>query len=187
MIQYIRKESRCRSCPFRKQNKVWGMGGKSGDIVFLGDAPNEREDQKCKPFVGEAGKCGLDVILKKKEIVRENNFITYVINCRPPDNNFNCAEAKEARYLCKAGLLEELFFLKKNGYKIIVPMGNNALTSFGFNGEISKIRGRIYTERDFKIVPVYHPEYVLENNSDSVWKEWEEDFDKILKIHYNIV
>ena len=66
----------CQKCPLGKtrNNFVFGVGNPQADIVFIGEAPGEKEDLLGIPFVGRAGKL-LDKILSAIKLSRDDIYI----------------------------------------------------------------------------------------------------------------
>lgn len=177
---YERQTVKCNGCPLANANRVWGRGNERGNIVFIGEAPGEEEDKNAEPFVGRAGKL-FRKTLKEVSIRVGNNWITNVINCRPPRNNFSDKRTKIARKKhCNNGIYEELEFLKEQGYRVAVPLGNNACEAFDLY-KISKIHGNVYKMYDLIVIPTYHPSYILRNGGEGskLWNDWVADFEKI--------
>ena len=77
----------CQKCPLggTRTNFVFGVGNPKADIVFVGEAPGEKEDLAGEPFVGRAGKL-LDKILTAIDLSRNDVYICNVLKCRPPKN-----------------------------------------------------------------------------------------------------
>ncbi|MCS5640791.1 MAG: uracil-DNA glycosylase, partial [Candidatus Marinimicrobia bacterium] len=77
----------CLKCELghTRSNFVFGVGNPNADIVFVGEAPGEKEDLIGEPFVGRSGKL-LDKILAAINLSREDIYICNVIKCRPPNN-----------------------------------------------------------------------------------------------------
>jgi len=77
----------CQRCPLHRSrtNLVFGEGNPEADLMFIGEAPGETEDQTGRPFVGKAGQL-LTQILAAVGIQREEVYITNVVKCRPPGN-----------------------------------------------------------------------------------------------------
>ncbi len=93
----------------------------SGDlrslVVFVGEGPGEKEDQKGAPFVGRAGKM-LDRLLNEEGLPRERIMITNTVKCRPPDNRRPLPDEMQA---CFPYLEQEL-----QDRQLIVAMGRTA-------------------------------------------------------------
>lgn len=178
--KYVRQSVKCDDCPLNYRNKVWGEGNCKGNngLIFLGEAPGANEDKHGRPFVGRAGKI-LNKALKEVGIHRFRSWVTNVINCQPPQNNFQATDTKIAlKKHCAEGLYEELDFLYNKGFRIIVPLGRNACGAFDINGKMGDIRGNIYNFNKYTIIPTYHPSYIARKGGvGSVeWYYWLEDF-----------
>ena len=64
---------------------MFGAGNADADVMFVGEAPGEKEDLQGVPFVGAAGKL-LGKLLGDVGLSREDVFIANVLKCRPPQN-----------------------------------------------------------------------------------------------------
>lgn len=137
-------------------NPVPGHGNPKSDIVFIGEAPGQKEDEQGIPFVGQAGKL-LDELLKTINLNREDVYITNVVKFRPPDNRDPTPEEKEA---CLPFLQMELAIIKP---KVIVPLGRHALTQFFTKMSITDAHGKVHTVGNMTVFPIYHPAAALHN------------------------
>jgi DNA polymerase len=195
MIEFNRtKYTNCKDCPLNSMNKVFGRGDEdrnfNSGIIFLGEAPGVEEDRQKKPFVGQSGKL-LDLVLHEVGIHRDYCWITNRIICRPPQNNFNADGLPEAISLCSHGLFQEFKYLREEaGYKIIVPLGANALGAFKLKG-IKRYKGQVINDidLDMKVIPTYHPSYLVRNGgkilkeeNNELWESWKKDFELVKEI-----
>ena len=66
----------CQKCPLgsTRNHFVFGIGNEKADIVFIGEAPGEKEDLEGKPFVGRSGKL-LDKMLSAIELTRDDIYM----------------------------------------------------------------------------------------------------------------
>jgi len=176
------KYNKCNECPLRDRNRVYGRGPGSGPvpIALIGEAPGRDEDAAGEPFVGAAGRM-LNYALGKAGILRHRCWITNVISCRPPANDFDSSEAIEATELCKPGFQAELKYVKKRGLKVIAPLGNNAMIALGLESGITKFRGSVFVVDAIPIVPTFHPSFIQRGNFKHE-VTWLNDFEKIKKL-----
>ena len=138
-------------------NPVPGDGNPNADIMFIGEAPGEKEDELGKPFVGRAGTF-LNELLESIKLKREDVYITSVVKFRPPDNRDPTPEEKEA---CMPFLKLEIALIKP---KVIVPLGRHALGSFLPKLNITTAHGQAQSLNDaIAIFPLYHPAAALHN------------------------
>lgn len=137
-------------------NTVPGEGNVEAEILFVGEAPGQKEDELGRPFVGAAGKL-LDQLIESIGLKREHVFIANLIKHRPPGNRDPLPDeiAAYTPYLD-----EQLAIIKP---KLIVTLGRYSMTYFlGPNLVISKIHGQ--PKRNVKgqvVIPMYHPAAAL--------------------------
>jgi len=157
---------------------VPGKGNANAEIVFIGEAPGKKEDEKGEPFVGAAGKF-LDEMLGAIKLKREDIYITNVVKYRPPNNRDPNPEEKSS---CRAWLLEELKIISP---KLIVFLGRHAMNNFFPDLQISSAHGKLLI-KPFKgmstkyFFPLYHPAAALYDGS--MREVLMADFGKIPKV-----
>lgn len=160
--------------------KVMGDGPKNAEIMFIGEALGQEEVIQQKPFVGSAGKL-LNEAIVNAGLKREDVYVTNVCKCRPPDNR--TPTNKEIK-CCDNFLLDEIKEVKP---KVICVLGGTALLSILKRKGISTIRGNIFDWEiklreptdafdetsilKVKVIPTYHPAYVLRWPVQSLYKE----------------
>ena len=120
-------------------------------------------------------------ILNAINIKRENVYITNVVNYRPPNNRKPSLEEVKS---CIPWLDKQIDFLDP---KIIVLAGSTAVESFlNIKQPISKIRGEWIEKDDIKVMPIFHPSYLLRNPSKEPgkpkWLTWQ-DLKKVKKVY----
>jgi len=171
-LHFLRKQvSECRKCPLAatRTNAVFGEGSERAQLLFVGEAPGEEEDLQGRPFVGKAGKF-LDQMIERIGLRREEVFICNVLKCRPPNNRD--PEPMEAE-ACKNYLLSQLELI---GPKIICTLGKHAYnTLLGVDEKITRIRGALTSYNGIKLLPTYHPAFLLRNQNrvKEVWEDME--------------
>jgi len=168
--------SQCQKCKLHttRNNIVIGIGPCPCDLMLIGEAPGEQEDLKGEPFVGKAGKL-LDQILASVDLDRKRNvYIANTIKCRPPNNR---NPLPEEIYACKDWLDIQIKLVNP---KIIVLSGSVAMKmAFPDRKEgITKQRGLWQKWKDIDTIVVFHPSYLLRNQSRAVgspkWHTWQD-------------
>lgn len=153
---------------FSKNKIVFGEGNIESPLLFLGEGPGRDEDLTGRPFVGRAGQLLTKMILAMG-LSRNEIYITNVIKCRLPDNRRPTME--EIAIEKKLILDQEIAILKP---KIICTLGASAMYALlGPNTQFSKIRGQFFEGPGYKILPTYHPAYLLRNPAAKtmVWRD----------------
>jgi uracil-DNA glycosylase family 4 len=151
------KTENCKSCPYFSNKYVPAKGPTSAEIVIIGEAPGEQEERLGEPFVGGAGKV-LSMLLNQAGIMRQECYITNVLKCRPPKNNIHTSDARSAIEHCKLILNAELRSLHP---KVTVPTGNVPLEALDIKHKITEIRGSVLMTNWGKVIPTFHPAYLL--------------------------
>jgi len=172
--------SKCTKCELYKRRKqaVSGEGNPDSELVFIGEAPGREEDEQGKPFVGQAGKL-LTKIINAMDLSRDDVFIGNIIKCRPPNNRNPYPYEIEC---CEPYLIKQLNFIQP---KIICTLGKFATQSLlKTDISISMIRGNFQDYHGIKVMPTFHPAYLLRNPSGKrpVWEDMKKIM-KELKIH----
>jgi len=147
----------CRGCELYKtrKNLVFGTGNRSADLMFVGEAPGEREDETGIPFVGAAGQL-LDKYLIAVGLERENVYIANILKCRPPRNRDPLPEEGDA---CIGFLREQVKLIRP---KIIVCLGRiSAMRLIKPDFKITREHGIIVKKGAFAMTAVYHPAALL--------------------------
>lgn len=152
---------RCELCRTRK-NTVFGSGSVNTPLVIVGEGPGADEDEQGLPFVGKAGQL-LTQILTAGGIDRESVYITNVVKCRPP-NNRNPEQTEMMK--CGDFLEAQLMLLRP---RILVCLGNVPLKWILKTSEgITALRGKWIKWRGIDVFPMFHPSYLLRNQSKEV-------------------
>ena len=147
----------CRGCELYKtrKNLVFGTGNRSADLMFVGEAPGEREDETGIPFVGAAGQL-LDKYLIAVGLERESVYIANILKCRPPRNRDPLPEEGDA---CIGFLREQVKLIRP---KIIVWLGRiSAMRLIKPDFKITREHGIIVKKGAFAMTAVYHPAALL--------------------------
>jgi uracil-DNA glycosylase family 4 len=158
---------RCKLCTLGRKQIVFGVGNPHAKLMFVGEAPGRDEDIQGIPFVGRAGQ-KLTQIIEAIGLTREDVYIANVIKCRPPENR-NPEPDEVAQ--CEPFLFRQVDTIKP---KVIVALGTFAAKSLlKSTDSISRLRGRVYDYRGAKLVPTFHPAFLLRNPScrREVWED----------------
>ena len=152
----------CTLCDLSKTrtNVVFGEGNLNAKLMFIGEGPGAEEDKTGKPFVGRAGKLLTKIILNVLNLTREDVYIANIVKCRPPNNRVPTIEEAET---CKVYLLKQIDIINP---KILVCLGKTAFMYLMNNDlPISKVRGQIFDYKEKKVIPTFHPSFLLRNPS----------------------
>jgi len=162
----------CTLCQLHetRNNTVPGSGNIiDPDLMFIGEAPGQDEDETGLPFVGRAGKL-LTKIIKALGYERYEVFIANVLKCRPPNNRDPKPDEREQ---CFPFLKEQIAFVQP---KVIITLGLPAakvILSLSEDTKMGDVRGKLYKYKNIPVIPTYHPAYLLRNPSakKTVWND----------------
>lgn len=160
--------SRCKLHALGRKQVVFGVGNPDADLMFVGEAPGADEDLKGVPFVGRAGQLLTDIIEKGLKMSRSDVYIANVIKCRPPENRNPEPDEVET---CEPFLFRQIDAIRP---KVIVALGKFAAQALLRTLDpISRLRGRVFDYRGAKLIPTFHPAYLLRNPSSKreVWED----------------
>jgi uracil-DNA glycosylase family 4 len=159
--------TRCKLHALGRKQIVFGVGKADADLMFVGEAPGGDEDIQGIPFVGRAGQL-LTKIIEAIGLTRDDVYIANVIKCRPPQNRNPEPDEVDT---CEPFLFQQIDAIKP---KVIVALGTFAARALLRTLDpISRLRGRVFAYRGAKLIPTFHPAYLLRNPSSKreVWED----------------
>src|SRR5438309_8358007 len=159
--------TRCKLHTLGRRQIVFGVGNPNADLMFVGEAPGADEDVQGIPFVGRAGQL-LTKIIEAINLTRDDVYIANVIKCRPPGNRNPEQDEVDT---CEPFLFQQIDVIKP---KVIVALGTFAARALLRTLDpISRLRGRVYDYRGAKLIPTFHPAYLLRNPASKreVWED----------------
>jgi DNA polymerase len=159
----------CTRCNLHRSRKhvVFGEGNAKAELMLIGEAPGEQEDQQGRPFVGKAGQL-LDKILKAIEFEREEIFIANILKCRPPNNRDPLPEEIEQ---CIPHLIKQIAMIQPG---IILALGRIAAqTLLNTTQSLNQLREKKHEFQGIPLLVTFHPAALLRNPQ---WKRntWED-------------
>jgi uracil-DNA glycosylase len=163
MTQLVGEYAECRRCPLhaKRTHVVPGAGALDARLVVIGEAPGAEEDSQALPFVGPSGQL-LTKMLAAIGLSRDEVFITNIVKCRPPGNrNPERAEIET----CRPFLNRQLAIIRPEAILLLGKFAARTLLGIDEEVSISKLRGRVYLLEGTRVVPTFHPAYLLRTPS----------------------
>lgn len=159
----------CTECALSRsrRNPVFGEGRSDADLMFIGEAPGLQEDIQARPFVGKAGIL-LTKIIEAIGLKREDVYIANCLKCRPPQNRNPFPLEIVA---CREFFMKQIKIINP---RVICSLGKFASQTVLMSEEsISRLRGKFYNFENIKVMPTFHPAYLLRNPHDKrlVWED----------------
>ena len=149
----------CRLCETRR-NTVFEDGSRQARLLFFGEGPGADEDAQGVPFVGRAGEL-LTKMIAAMQFSRQEVYICNTVKCRPPGNRNPEPDETEA---CRAFAERQIELVNP---EVIVVLGAVPLRFLFPNvfGGIRMLRGKWMEYKGIRVMPTYHPAYLLRNPS----------------------
>ncbi len=169
-LKQVRQEmGDCKRCKLAstRTNVVFGDGDPKAGLVFVGEGPGADEDKQGLPFVGKAGQL-LTRIIEAMELKRGEVYICNIVKCRPPGNRNPEPDEIAA---CEPFLIQQLEAINP---RIICTLGTFASqTLLRTKTPISRLRGKFHEYRGIKLMPTFHPAFLLRNPNmkRAVWED----------------
>lgn len=167
----------CQKCGLGKlrNRAVPGEGGIDSGLMFVGEGPGAEENIQGRPFVGRAGQL-LTRIIEAMQFSRPEVYITNIVKCQPPGNRNPLTDEVEA---CRPYLLRQIEIIQP---AVIVALG--AVPAHFFvpgDMRISSLRGTFFDYGSIKVMPTYHPSYLVRNEGNRKLKKdvWD-DMKKVM-------
>jgi DNA polymerase len=160
----------CTRCKLHTQGRtqiVFGVGNPNADLMFVGEAPGADEDIQGIPFVGRAGQL-LTKMIEAMGFKRDDVYIANVLKCRPPGNRN--PEPDEIA-TCEPFLFQQLASIEP---QVVIALGAFAArTLLKTDAPISRLRGRVFDYRGAKLIPTFHPSFLLRSpaNKREAWDD----------------
>jgi DNA polymerase len=165
----------CHLCNLSKtrKNVVFGEGNRNANLMFVGEGPGASEDETGQVFVGRAGTILTNIIENVLNLKRKDVYIANIVKCRPPGNRVPDMEEVSA---CKPYLMQQIEIVNP---KIIVALGSTSFHHLTgeYETHISKVRGEVLELGNAKLIPTFHPNFLLRNPSSK-----KEVFQDMLKV-----
>src|SRR4030042_684458 len=159
----------CKRCKLHRTRRmiVFGEGNEKATLMFIGEGPGYDEDVQGRPFVGKAGQL-LTKIIESINLSREEVYIANIVKCRPPQNRN--PEPDEIQS-CNPFLMNQIRVIQP---RIICALGTFAAhTLLTTDTKISQLRGKLFDLEGIKVIPTYHPAFLLRNpeRKREVWED----------------
>jgi len=159
----------CQRCKLAAGRKtiVFGQGNPRARLMFVGEAPGADEDEQGLAFVGKAGQL-LTKIIEAIGMKRDDVFIANVLKCRPPGNR---NPEPDEIIQCQPFLDRQIASIRP---EVLVGLGKFGAHWLLKTAEpITRLRGRLGTYQGIKVMPTYHPAYLLRNPGakKEVWED----------------
>ena len=150
----------CFLCDLSKSRSqsMSGFGDKNADLLILDFSVSQTQDSSNSYYDGRSGEILKNMIEKVLLLNTQDVYITHCVKCKPL--NANTPSSSEYNS-CKSYLYSQIEFIKP---KVIVTLGEDAYSHLsGDNENFENVRGHLMNFKSSKLVPIYHPQFLLRN------------------------
>jgi len=152
--------SSCHLCDLSKSRtqSMFGIGNENANLMIIDFSVSVSEDSQNKYFTAKSGEIITKICHNILDIKLQDIYFTHSVKCKPLNSNLpSPSEAKS----CKAYLLNQIELVKP---KVIITLGKEAYENLtGETDNFENTRGLVYNFQNYKLVPIYHPSYLLRN------------------------
>ena len=162
-LESLEKQAKeCHLCELSKSRNrvVFGEGSLEATLMIVGDFPSNSDDSAGKIFTGRSGDTLTKMLENVLGLTRAEVYMTNVLKCRALDTQ---TPSPTFAHTCHPYLLKQIELIQP---KIILAFGELAYQYLtGDDSSISEVRGTIHEKEAYKVIPTYHPNYLLRNPS----------------------
>ena len=162
-LESLKKQAQeCHLCTLSKTREkvIFGEGNPHADIMFIGDSPSSSDESMGNIFTGRSGEMLTKMIENVLKVQRKDIYLSNILKCRSPEGQ---SISPKHAHTCHSYLLKEIDLVQP---KVILTLGESAYYYLtGDDTPLSSIRGLLQQKEHYKVVPTYHPNYLLRNPS----------------------
>ncbi len=155
--------STCHLCDLSKSRSqsMSGFGNQNADVMIIDYSVSLSEDNTNSYYSGRSGEVLKNMIENVLELKTEDIYFTHAIKCKPLNSNTPSSSEWDS---CKNYLFSQIEFIKP---KIIVTLGKDAYAKVTSENEnFGSVRGHVIDFKDYKLIPIFHPNHLLRNPDD---------------------
>lgn len=151
--------SSCHLCDLSKSRtqSMGGFGNKNADLMIVDFSISQTQDSTNSYYAGRSGETLKNMLENVIGVGVNDVFLTHCIKCKPLNSNNPSPSEWDS---CKSYLFAQLEFIKP---KVVVTLGSDAYKHLTQDDNFENVRGHMINFKDYKLVPIYHPGFLLRN------------------------
>ena len=157
--------STCHLCDLSKSRtqSMSGFGNQNADLMIIDYTVSLNEDTSNKYYSGRSGETLVKMIENVLGLKTDDIYFTHAIKCKPLNSNLPSNSEWDS---CKNYLFSQIEFIKP---KVIVTLGKDAYAKVtSENDNFQRVRGHVIDFKNYKLIPIYHPNHLLRNPDDKI-------------------
>lgn len=155
--------STCHLCDLSKSRKqsMSGYGNPDADLMIIDYSVSGSEDSTSSYYSGRSGEMLKGMIENVLKLRVEDVYFTHAVKCKPLNSNIPSESEWDS---CKSYLFSQIEFIKP---KVVVTLGKDAYAKVTSEEEnFASVRGHVVDFKDYKLIPMFHPNHLLRNPDD---------------------
>jgi len=155
--------STCHLCDLSKSRKqsMSGFGNINADLMIIDYSVSNSDDANNSYYNGRSGEILTNMIVNVLGLNIQDIYITHAIKCKPLNSNTPSTSEWDS---CKDYLFSQIEFVKP---KVIVTLGKDAYAKVTSENEnFQNVRGHVINFKEYKLIPIEHPNHLLRNPDD---------------------
>lgn len=150
----------CHLCDLSKSRKqsMTGFGSLTAKIMFIDFSVSFAQDEQNNYYAGRSGETLKKMIENVLNLSTQDVYLTHLVKCKPFSSN---KPSQSEIDTCKNYLQTQIEYIKP---KIIVTLGEDSYKNLtSDDGNFEQVRGHTIDYKSYKLIPIYHPQYILRN------------------------
>ncbi len=152
--------STCHLCDLSKSRKqsMCGYGDSNADLMIVDFSVSLGDDSDNEYYSGRSGESLKNMIEKVIGVNVKDAYFTHAIKCKPLNSNVPSLSEWDS---CKSYLFSQIEFVKP---KVVVALGEDTYIKLTQQEkDFQSVRGHVIEFKNYKLVPIYHPQYLMRN------------------------
>jgi len=150
----------CHLCDLSKSRSqsMYGYGNENADLFLVDYTVSQTQDSTNSFFCARSGETLKKMIENVLLLSIDDLFLTHAIKCKPLQSNKPSSSEWNS---CKNYLFTQIEFVNP---KVLVTLGPDAYSHLtGDTNNFENVRGHVIEYKNYKLIPIYHPQYLLRN------------------------
>jgi len=151
--------STCHLCDLSKSRSqaMCGFGNTKADIMIVDYTVSQIQDVNNNYYVGRSSEILKNMIEKVLGLSTHEVYYTHAIKCKPLQTNKPSPSEWNS---CKNYFYQQLEFIQP---KVLIVLGVDTYSLIMQDNNFEDVRGHIINFKNYKLVPIYHPQFLLRN------------------------
>ncbi|PHS56814.1 MAG: uracil-DNA glycosylase [Sulfurimonas sp.] len=163
LIELAKDISSCHLCDLSKSRtqSMSGFGNTNADLMIIDFNVSLSDDNSNSYYSGRSGETLKKMIENVLKLSINDVYLTHAIKCKALNSNIPSDSEFDS---CKNYLFSQINFVKP---KVIVTLGEEAYAKVtSENDNFVSVRGHVIDFKDYKLIPIFHPNHLLRNPDD---------------------